>query len=47
MTKLIIASNNPGKIREAKEILNKYEIIPMSELNVVDDVEENIAKLTI
>ncbi len=41
MTELIIASNNPGKIREAKEILDKYEIIPMSELNVIDDIEEN------
>ena len=42
MQKLVIASNNKGKIREFKEILGeKFEIIPMSEAGFNADVEEN------
>ena len=42
MQKLVIASNNKGKIREFKEILGKkFEIIPMSEAGFDADVEEN------
>lgn len=38
---IIIASGNEGKIREAKEILKDYKIIPMKELGVNIDVEED------
>ena len=42
MQKLVIASNNKGKIKEIKEILgDKYEIIPMSDAGFNEDVEEN------
>lgn len=40
---IIIASGNKGKIREAQEILKDYKIIPMSELGVEIDVEEDQA----
>lgn len=39
--KIIIASGNKGKIREAHEILNEYNIIPMSELGFDIDIEED------
>ena len=38
---IIIASGNKGKIREAHEILNEYNIIPMSELGFDIDIEED------
>lgn len=38
---IIIASGNKGKIKEAKEILKEYTIIPMKELGVEIDVEED------
>lgn len=38
---IIIASGNKGKIKEAQEILNEYKIIPMKELGVEIDVEED------
>lgn len=38
---IIIASENEGKIKEAKEILKEYEIIPMKNLGVEIDVEED------
>ena len=38
---IIIASGNEGKIKEAKEILKEYKIIPMKELGVDIDVEED------
>lgn len=41
MKRLVIASGNPGKIKEAKEILNEYEIVPMKELGIDIDVEED------
>lgn len=39
--KIIIASGNKGKIREAHEILNEYNIIPISELGFDIDIEED------
>ena len=41
MKRIIIASGNNGKIKEAKEILNEYDIVPMSELGIDIDVEED------
>ena len=38
---IIIASTNKGKIKEAKEILAPYIVIPMYELDVKIDVEED------
>jgi XTP/dITP diphosphohydrolase len=38
---IIIASGNQGKIKEAKEILNEYEIIPIKEIGIDIDVEED------
>lgn len=38
---IIIASGNKGKIKEAREILKEYEIIPMKELGVEIEVEED------
>ena len=38
---IIIASGNPGKIREVAQILNDYTIIPMSEAGIDIDVEED------
>ena len=41
MKEIIIASSNKGKIREAQEILKEYKIIPMRELGVDIDVDED------
>lgn len=38
---LIIASGNEGKIREAQEILNDYNIIPMRHYDIQIEVEED------
>ena len=38
---IVIASGNSGKIKEAQEILNEYKIIPMKELGIDIDVEED------
>lgn len=42
MEKLIVASNNKGKIKEIKEILKDvYEIVPMGEVGFNEEIEEN------
>ena len=38
---IIMASGNKGKIKEAQEILEEYEIIPMNEIGIDVDVEED------
>lgn len=38
---IIMASGNKGKIKEAQDILREYIIIPMKELGVAIDVEED------
>ena len=38
---IIMASGNKGKIKEAQEILKEYKIIPMKELGIEIDVEED------
>ncbi len=38
---IVIASGNKGKIKEAQEILKEYKIIPMNELGIEIDVEED------
>lgn len=41
MEELIIASGNPGKIKEVQEILTQYKVIPMKELGIEIEVEED------
>ena len=41
MKRIIMASGNKGKIVEAKQILEDYEIIPMKELGINIEVEED------
>lgn len=38
---IVIASGNKGKIKEAQEILSEYKIVPMSELGIDIEVEED------
>ena len=40
-TEIIIASGNKGKIKEAQEILKEYTIIPIKEIGINIDVEED------
>lgn len=39
--KLLIATNNEGKLKEIKEILKEYEIISLKEINCNIEIEEN------
>lgn len=41
MRKVIMASGNKGKIKEAKEILNEYEVVSMKDLGIDIDVVED------
>ena len=41
MEEIIIASGNKGKIKEAQEILSEYKIIPIKEIGIDIDVEED------
>ena len=41
MKEIVIASNNKGKIKDITSILKEYKIIPMEELNIKVDVEED------
>lgn len=37
--KIVIASNNEGKIKEVQEILNEYIIISMKEIGIEIDIK--------
>ena len=41
MEKIVMTTNNKGKLKEAREILNNYEILSLSDLNCTIEVEEN------
>ena len=41
MKELIIASNNKGKVRETKEILNNFKIISIEEIGIKIDIKED------
>ena len=41
MKEIIIASDNAGKIKEAQEILKDYKVIPMKELGIKIEIQEN------
>ena len=38
---IVMATNNKGKLKEVREILNDYEILSLSDLNCEIDVEED------
>lgn len=38
---IVIVSSNEGKIKQVKEILKEYNIIPIKDLNIKIDVEED------
>ena len=39
--KIVVASGNKGKIKEIKEILNEYDVIPYTDLIEPFEIEEN------
>lgn len=41
MKKIVLASNNKHKIKEFRKILSDFEIVTMTEVGYVDDIEEN------
>ncbi len=41
MKEIVVASNNKGKIKDIANILKDYKIIPMEEINIKVDVEED------
>lgn len=41
MKKIVVATNNPGKIREIKEILTDYELVTLKEIGCEIEVEED------
>ena len=41
METIVLASNNAHKIKEFKEILTEYNIVPMAEVGFNEDIEEN------
>ena len=41
MKEIIIASNNKGKIKEVEKLFSEYKIIPMSELEIDINVDED------
>ena len=38
---IVIASNNSGKIKEVQDILDDYKIVPMKEIGIKIDVDED------
>lgn len=41
MKKVVIATNNQGKLKEIKEILKEYELLTLSDVNCKIEVEED------
>ncbi len=41
MKKIVVATNNPGKIKEIKEILTDYELVTLKEIGCEIEVEED------
>lgn len=41
MKKIVVATNNQGKLKEIKEILKKYELLSLKEINCEIEVEED------
>lgn len=40
MQQLVIASNNPGKIREIKQIIDNIELLSLSDIGFTDEIAE-------
>ena len=40
MKKIVVATNNKGKLKEIKEILNEYELLSLKDLNLNIEVKE-------
>ena len=43
MQKLVIASGNAGKIKEFQDILNTYSLIPQSDFNTIEAIENGLS----
>ncbi|MGR8931759.1 MAG: RdgB/HAM1 family non-canonical purine NTP pyrophosphatase [Gammaproteobacteria bacterium] len=43
MTSIVLASNNPGKIREIQAILQNHKILPMSQFGVAEPEESGLS----
>lgn len=41
MKKIVVATNNPGKLKEIKEILKDYELLSLKDINCEIEVEED------
>lgn len=41
MKKIVVATNNKGKIEEIKKILEDYELLTLKEINCEIEVDEN------
>ena len=41
MKKIVVATNNKGKIKEIKEILKEYELLTLKDINCDIEVEED------
>lgn len=41
MKKIVVATNNPGKIKEIKEILTDYELVTLKDIGCEIEVEED------
>lgn len=41
MEKILVATNNKGKLKELKEILNNYELLSLKDINLTIDVDED------
>lgn len=41
MKKIVVATNNPGKLKEIKEILKNYELLSLKDINCEIEVEED------
>lgn len=41
MKKIVVATNNQGKLKEIQQILNEYELLSLKDINCYIEVEEN------
>ncbi len=41
MKKIVVATNNPGKLKEIKDIIKNYELVSLKDINCKIEVEED------
>lgn len=41
MKKIVVATNNPGKLKEIKDIIKNYELVSLKDINCEIEVEED------